>query len=421
MDKGGEILIDTIAIQSPFLTEKQYDLIEKFCQRFVGIELMTGESLYEFTKGQLKGSYDSRISLQLKRDMMIEAYNSTERKKTASRKYFVGDNSGPGSTKWKEYSRDQYSVVGKKTMISVECQPYLIVECSVHKAMLGHNAFGGPIDYQLSVKWLVNLLEEFIGIELPLYTEWLSRRIDFAQIFDLGSFEAVQSWVSGMNHCHYPRRKVSKHGLESIYIPSSKTTLKCYHKGPEFYKHDRKRLLKYLSKDKVNDLQIKANSILRIELEIKSKKLREFFNGELPSVKLVTQEILATIYDREVFKLLREAQDSDKKEIFRTSDSVIERLGQIYSENKRLCRVLYTTWLNLATNGEEKVKLVMSKTVFYKHRKLLIDANISWLQTDILLNQEYSLVPLDFKPIMNDSRRLAFEDEVVIDQLKKVA
>lgn len=403
------------------MTEKQYDSIEQFCQRYVGIELMTGESLYEFTKGQLKGSYDSRISLQLKREMMIESYNSTERKITDRVKYFIGDNSGAGPTKWKEYTHDKYSVVGKKTMINVECAPYLIVECSVHKAMLGHNVHGGPINYQESVSWLVNLLNKFISIELPSYELWYSRRIDYAQIFDLGSFEAVQTWIGGMNHCAFPRRKVSKHGLESIYIASSMTTLKAYHKGPEFYNHDRKRLRKYLTQDQINDLQIKANNILRIELEIKSKKLRKFFNGELPCVKDVTQELLASIYDREVFKLIREAQDSDVKEIYRTSDSVIEHLANLFPDKKRLVRSLYTTWLNLATNGEEKVKLVMSKTVFYRHRNLLIQSNISWLQTDISLNQVYSLVPVDFKPIMSDVRRLFCEDPIVIKALRKVA
>eukprot|EP01035_Chromulina_nebulosa_P011614 gene11615-15520_t len=35
---------------------------------------------------------------------------------------------------------------------------------------------------------------------------------------------------------------MQKYGNESIFVPGTTTTIKLYHKGPEFQKNDRKRL-----------------------------------------------------------------------------------------------------------------------------------------------------------------------------------
>jgi len=429
---GGVILIDTITLQSPFLTQDQAKKIENFCTKAIGIEIETGGVLYEFTRGQLSASSDSRISIQLKRDQLVEAYNSTKLvpdthelecyktlKKLIKKENLKRKKNNKYYFKTKKKLQTKYKNTGKKTMISEPCEPYVTVECSVHKAMLGHNVEGGPINFQKSAKWLIKKLQEFIKCELPDPMQWLVRRIDQAEVFNLGSYEAVQSWMQGMNHCHFPRRKVAKFADESIYVPSAKTTVKAYHKGPEFAKHDRKRLLKFMPFKQVNELQIQANNLLRIEVEIKSKKLRELFNGDLPSVNEITQEILTNVYNKEVNKLLREAQDPDVKEIFRTSDAVMTRLNELFKARK--ARTLYKTWLDLATNGEKKVKEFMSENTFYTHRRELIAANISWLQTDIIKNEEYSPIPKDFKPTFEDSRRLAHENETVKELLALVA
>lgn len=398
-------MIDTCTWESPSLTEEQAKACEKFCNKFIGFELENGGVLYEFTKGNLVASYDSRISMQIKRERLIESYNSTKR-------VYEHDT---------ETDRTVSHVVGKKTMISEPSEPYLIVECSAHKAMLGHNVYGGPIDFQLTSKWIIKLIEDFVNIKLPDYTQWLVRRIDIAEIFDLGSFEAVQSYIGGMNHCAFPRRKISKYGQETIYAAGSKTTVKFYHKGPEFSKHDRKKLLRFLNPNLVNDLQIKANNLLRIEVEIKSKKFRELFNGELPKVEQISQNLLSGIYDKEVFKMIREAQDKDEKEIYRTTDTVLNRLNNIYPDRPRFVRSLYATWLRLSINGEEKTQELMSRSMFYQHRKALVDARINWLQTDIALKEDYSLVPVDFKPVMSDIRRQTREHDDVINLLRAVA
>lgn len=398
-------MLDTCSWESPELTEEQASAIEKFCNKYIGFEVENGGVLYHFTKGNLIASYDSRISIQLKRERLVESYNSNECKTRFD----------------EETGRDATYITGKKTMITISSEPYLIIECSVHKAMLGHNVYGGPNDYHLTTKWIIKLIEDFIGLKLPDSYQWLARRIDVAQIFDLGSFEAVQTYVGGMNHCAFPRRKLNKYGQESIYFSGAKTTVKAYHKGPEFSRHDRKRLLRFLSPNLVNDLQIKANNLLRIEVEIKSKKLRELFDGELPTVAQISQNLINGIYDREVHKMLREAQDKDDLEIYRTTEAVINRLEALYSDRPRYRRLLYDTWLKLSINGEEKTKELMGRSSFYSYRKALVNARINWLQTDIALNKEYSLVPSDFKPVMADIRRIAKEHEEVVALLRAVA
>ncbi|WP_144675089.1 phage/plasmid replication protein [Desulfitobacterium sp. LBE] len=132
--------------------------------------------------------------------------------------------------------------------------------------MLGHNVFGGPLDFSTSVKWLINFLNESFknyavwSPVLPPWDEWRVFRVDVAEVFNLGSFEAVEEWFRGVNFANFPRRTVNKYAMSGLYASGRTTTVKAYHKGVEFAKHDRKRLYRYLGLDKLNELQNFANS-----------------------------------------------------------------------------------------------------------------------------------------------------------------
>ncbi|WP_144675083.1 phage/plasmid replication protein, II/X family [Desulfitobacterium sp. LBE] len=197
--------------------------------------------------------------------------------------------------------------------------------------------------------------------------------------------------------------------------PGRTTTVKAYHKGVEFAKHDRKRLYRYLGLDKLNELQNFANQILRVEVEIKSLKLRNDF-GELPLVSEITQDYLSNIYEKEVFKLLRDSVEEAK--VCRTAQAVEKRLYASYSS--ATAGALLGTWYRLATLGEQFVRNHLPKATFYRHRKQLLDVGVSWIETDVIL-KEYGKVPFGFTPSIRDSRRVADIADKVADEIKKVA
>lgn len=385
---GGEILYDSITIQSPFISEETACVLANLCEKRMGFFIPTGEVIYDYTSGQLEGSFDSRISIQIQREKLQDDIIDHLR-------------------------------TGEKKMVMKECKPFIRLSCSIHKVLLGHNVYGGTDDLLSAVRWLINTIETQAGLSikdrLPRCEEWEVYRIDYTKVFDLGSFEAVNEWLRSMKFCTYPRRDPLFFKEETVMFSGRNTVLKCYHKGPEFYKHDRKRLLKHMKHSEVDELQNLANNILRVEVGIRSKKLKEDF-GNMPKVINITKEYVEEVYRKEVSKLVREAKR--ESEIYRTAEAVQQRLYQVYTEKQ--AGVLLGTWFQMATMGEKNVKQKMKKPTFYRHRKMLVDSGCSWLQTDVVL-KEYTLIPMGFVPVVTDSRCLNVTHKIILEKLGAVA
>lgn len=378
----GVLAIDTVRLESPFITDELAIYIENQSIRRQGLDLKSGELLYQIVTSDLRGSFDSRIMIQVKRDKL--GYN-TELKRT----------------------------------MKLNTDPYLVVEASVHKAILGHNVFGGPVSFRRSVMFLIGLIEELLELEkctLPFFDNWIVRRVDVAEVYKMDSFEVCQEWFRGLNSCEYPRRSVDRYGLSGLYATGSTTALKFYHKGPEFWKHDRKRLLLYMEKDKVDELQLMANNIIRVETEIKSRKLKLDY-GLQPLVKDVTDEYLNRVHDREVERLLRDGKK--QMTVVRNARGVQKRLYEVYGSRK--AKILFGTWMELSAFGRKAVKESMGKSSFYNHVKWLEEAGVDYKLTDVQLKEQHSIVPEDFSPVRTDIRRIREEATEVKEVLYLVS
>lgn len=391
------MMIDTVVLLSPYLDENVANEVELLCTRLEGVELFTGEVLYSFTRGELEGSYDSRIRISVER---------TE---------FVNVNGIP---------------------VRVKSRPYLRVECSLHKIILGHNCYGGSDDFKILVLYLVRFLEERFCVKLPFFLGWRVNRLDVANVFDLGSLDAVLAYIDNQKNFYYSRRKISTyHG--GIYFSGVTNTIKFYAKGLEFEKHDYKRIRKFCRKQidltvgqsvqlkyftilkNLDIIKEKANSLLRVEIEIK-RKLKDLFctdsvNGYV-FVNDIDVSVLREYFDYEIGKLLNEGVVNMK--IVRDSKLVRNRLNEVYGS--RLANVLMSTWFELATNGEEYCREHMASSTFRRHKKQLIDAGVAWTNTDVML-RDFSLYPSDFKPLSSDSRCVNKIDKRVIEKLQEVA
>ena len=154
--------------------------------------------------------------------------------------------------------------------------------------------------------------------------------MDWAESFQL-PYQAVQEFFEGIYHVAFPRRKMQKYGNESIFVPGTTTTIKLYHKGPEFQKNDRKRLAwvlrNFFQENKPRDaapdwaqrqayrkvaaIQRLANNRLRAEVEVHAEKLDYDF-GHKPKVREVTTDYLQAVFDKEIARLLREGSEGVK-------------------------------------------------------------------------------------------------------------
>lgn len=373
-------MIDTVGLRCE-IDDHIAEKIERFCTLRQGIECQSGEVLYQITTGGLDGSFDSRLSVKVDYKQWVHTDGKTQRLMT---------------------------------------RPYLHVEGSVQKLMVGHNVYGGLPYFQLAARWLVAFLEQEVGVFLPDYRDWEVRRIDKAEVYELPSFAAVEDWFRGVNTATFPRRQALRYGTSGIYFPGRATTSKAYHKGPEFWRHDRKRLNKHLSKGELQELVEYANKLLRLEVEIKTPKLKSDF-GPSPRVSQVTDEYIEHVYDAEVSKFLREG--ASDMETVRTALEVQKRLLAVYGKEgrngRKLPSNLFGFWYQLSTLGEDVVKETVSRPTFYRMRKQLEDAAVSWRGTDVVLRED-SQVPADFAPVRTNPARLTGLHPLVYDRLEQV-
>ena len=366
-------MLDTLKLQSPYLEASVASRIERQAVRRSAEDLSTGELLYELTTASLSGSWDSRVSVRVMRE------------------------------EWAD-------VEGQVQLRS--CPPYVVLEGSVHKALLGHNVHGGPEGLERSCEWLCADVGGRLGVELPGGSQWLLRRVDWAECYELPDFEAVEEYIWGLNSAEYPRRSVARYGRESIFSGGRTTAVKAYHKGPELAKHDGRRLKSRMDGRELLELQHRANRVLRWEVTVKAKKLDEMYRGK-PRVDQVSESDLRKLHYTEVRRLVREGE-ADVKTV-RKQKHVRDRLLEVYDQRK--AGLLLGTWHQLVTLGEHETRRVMARPTFYRHKQLLISAGVSWIGSDVVIIPKASSLPEDFSPTEKDPRRMSDEDPVVAAKL----
>jgi len=246
-------MIDTVKVQSPSIPFELARCVEHRLDVKGGygpVDLETGErkSLYELYAGQVRdeerhgGIHGINVRVMRTRVMSI-----SELKRDPSP--VVG-----------AYHAGSIMLAEKKRTVSVPCDPYLWMEGSVHKAMLGHNVWGGPRNLSASVSWLVADVSRRLGLELPEWSSWDLMRADWAETYDLGSYDNVQDYVRSLNAARFPRRQPHRYGDDSLLFPGRVTSLRLYHKGPEFAGKEFKALSRVLAAEDLHDLARRAHT-----------------------------------------------------------------------------------------------------------------------------------------------------------------
>lgn len=382
-------MLDTVKLQSPYLTEELACAIEVQLVRRRAVDCPTGVLLYEFVSGPLAGSYDHRVSLSVRRQEWVS--------EVAPKRQNPDWTPGSSRKKW----------ITPVDTYQADCEPYLLLEGSVHKAMLGHNIEGGPTAVRAAIRWFVADVADRLGVELPSADSWLVRAIDWAEVYELGHVAALE-YIQGLNQATYPRRHPVRHPT-SLHVPGRTTTVKVYLKGAEFVANDAKRFRKAGHEELAYKLASRAHSLMRLETAVKARKLDEDFNGS-PRVDQLSETYLMALYDREIGRLLREGAMS--METVRTARAVRRRLGEIYTA--RVASSLFATWVQFSALGEDESRKDMKRATFYLHRKQLHQVGVSWHGADVAIINRTSHIPVGFSPVRRDPRRLISVDPRVV-------
>ncbi|CAN5874202.1 hypothetical protein BH11PSE12_BH11PSE12_20680 [soil metagenome] len=371
---------DTVKLKSPSLDRQLVERIQNQCFLRTGMEMASGEVRYEIFSGELLGSWDARIAV-------VPKYED----------YIINKSGRPELR---------------------PCEPYILIEASVHKVFVGHNVYGGPTNFQGVCSDFVALLETLLDVEFPPARCWTVHRVDVALVYRL-SKPACKEFFDGMQLISFPRRKKGSAKYDmALYFSGKTTTVKFYHKGSEFAVHERGRLRNFFGnlfvhlhgknedvkkrawvQRKIDALQRLADNRLRVEVEIHSDKFQYDFEKN-PRVDEVTDAYLQAVYDKEIEKLLREGKQG--MDTVRESRAVLRRLQNVYgyATGTRL----YGFWSSFCTLGDEVTRQQFAKTVFYRNRKQLEDAGVSWRGTDVIVVANDKLIPSDFSPIRSDIR-----------------
>ena len=391
--------LDTCKYRSPKINTDLASFLEQQCIQKSGVHLGSGEVLYEFTSGELLGSWDSRISFRILREEWIS---------------------------------------NGKGIQQIPCQPYIEVEASVHKFLAGQNVYGAPVDFQVTSLVFLQSVFRLLGLNvndhvqdhpnsarLPTFFDWTVCRIDWAEVYQLTPL-AISEFFRSIALCKFPRRIATKYGTHAVHFPGSFTTLKLYHKGPEFKEHDKLRvknalmtrikeqlenvtdnyreaqskLFKWRDK-KLAALQRLADNRLRVEVGIHADKLQHDFGlDRLPKISELTDNYIKSVHDKEVFRLLREGK-SDMQTV-RTYDKVKERLNTLYTT--RTANALFAFYTQMSLRGEQVTKQEYSDSQFYSNRKKLSDSGVSWHGSDMYLVPQSTALPDGFAPLRTDLR-----------------
>lgn len=355
-------MIDTVRLETPFIDE----LTAKSCtingtiRKAVKIkDDNTEETIYQFTNAELKGSYDSMIKVEVKRKKWIR-------------------------------------LEGLKMPVCVDCPPYLVIECSVHKVFFGTNCIKGFERHQYAIYMLKRFIEKSFRVILPALSQWELIRIDYAKNYHLGSTDEKKNYLMSLNHGAYPRRHINRYGDTGIHIPGDSTTFKVYDKYSDFLKHDKKRLKQQAIIDfgLISRIESEIKDIVRIEVEVKAKKLKYDLKKDFVSIFDIDKSYLEDLFMKEVEKVIKITRES--QELYYKNDDVMQILKVEYGTRK--ANSLYSFWVQYQTMGEKYIRQHYSKTTFYRMRKELKDLNISLVTSDIKVEK----IESKFKPTLQN-------------------
>jgi hypothetical protein len=184
--------------------------------------------------------------------------------------------------------------------------------------------------------------------------------------------------------------------------PGTVSTVKAYHKGPEFRKHDFQRVRDAVGATRATFVQAIADRMIRVEVGLRKRGIERDFCWPwyVDDSPRLAWHALGRTWEHEVSRIMREGQ-SDYETVRRARD-VRSRLVSVYGD--RLGRVLYGTWLEFSAHGERVAVEGLARATFYRHRAQLAAAGCGWVGSDVTTSA-VSLIPAGFSPSLFSDRR----------------
>lgn len=211
--------------------------------------------------------------------------------------------------------------------------------------------------------------------EIAPVSDWVLTRVDLCYSYVVGE-KAARTWL-GWCGAHSMGRKETLVYPNSVYYKGSSYTLKWYHKGPEFRRHDAVQLVAGGRRpEEVRELADLADRVLRVEVMVRAKGLREWFRtkGAVKVSDLTADKVL----ERLRFYLRKWALGMET-EVWSLEEG-LARIAEYYGPRcggeNTVMRVSGFYSL-LQTVGLKRTKEMMSYRTYYYYLKKLRAASVS--------------------------------------------
>ena len=360
-------MIDTVCFLTPVLPSLYVEKIKRNLKIYSCVDCSTGEILYNFSTGVVKGSYDSSINLKINTDNTIK------------------------------------------------------ITCSIHKVLLGYNIAYGSDNLVLLANCLKKILYDALEVKLPDVMSWELLQVDYTLTFDLHSQDNVEHYINSLKNAEYARRNAKHYNNNGLQVPGATTVIKFYNKQKEFMEHDYSKIKKIAGQDAADKFLTLAKGLLRVEVSIRSRKIKQIFTKTVfrkqqykfyrkmvdnfgfksvqaqNSIDLLEKnkvtlkdfqiEKIIKIWESEVLKVIK---DKNNVVLVNKDNLVLDRLNSLFSQRK--VSSLYSFWTLLSTRGEAYVKTAYKKPTYFRLRKELIDAGISWKDTNIYIRTDHNVI-----------------------------
>ncbi len=369
-------ILDTVCFLVHDIPTLYLKKIENKLKTNLQVDNESGEIIYQFSVGSIEGSYDSSINVKINKDNSLK------------------------------------------------------LTCSIHKILLGYNIAYGSDNLVLMANCLKKIIKNATDVKLPDVLKWELLQVDYTLTYDLDTQENVENYINSLKNAEYARRQAKHYNNNGLQVPGATTIVKFYNKQKEYIEHDYKKIKQVAGIDKADSLLSLSEGLLRVEVSIRSRKLKNIFvntvyqkqqykrykeianiygiqdtmtqqfiknnlNKNIVTLKDFNIEDIKKVWESEVLKVVK-----DKKEILINKDNlVMDKLREYYSTKK--VNALYTFWTLLSTRGEAYAKDMYNKATFYRNRKDLIECGITWKDTNIYIETNHNIVV--FTPTLNSS------------------
>lgn len=245
------------------------------------------------------------------------------------------------------------------------------------------NVFGSS-DVLECAQRMIDFVARIEEVQLPVAQAWGCTRIDVTENYDLGQLAHVRTALNHLKAAEGGRYQV-RTAAESVYW-SQKSTVKsgkAYAKGPHM-RYLEKRGKSFLSQDEI-DL---TDRLLRLELSLRrhwiSRQAKKHWHE-------LTEAELQKIHAEYFAGLIGSAEITEQSDMRSELIEAAGRLGMTEGQG----RAAYMSWCQIQAVGLHAWKDDCPKSTFYRHKKIMFEAGLSWADL-----KSRKVVPLRTRPIV---------------------